>query len=94
MCSLAAHDKPRLTRLAQGFQDNLTGLNNYKKLSHNIPNFSCSEHLPLTVFSPLRNATCIRQYSFQEEQQYCGAVAMGCLSTLLTKTYQLISKMQ
>ena len=50
MCSLGAHDKPRLTRLAQGFQDNLTGLNNYQKLSHNIPNFSCSEHLPLTVF--------------------------------------------
>ena len=50
MCSLAAHDKPRLTRLTQGFQDNLTGLNNYQKLSHNIPNFSCSEHLPLTAF--------------------------------------------
>ena len=27
MCGLAAHDKPRVTRLAQGFQDNLTGLN-------------------------------------------------------------------
>ena len=32
MCGLAAHDKPRVTRLAQGFQDNLTGLNSSQTL--------------------------------------------------------------
>ena len=32
MCGHAAHDKPRVTRLAQGFQDNLTGLNSSQTL--------------------------------------------------------------
>ena len=32
MCGLAAHDKLRVKGLSQGFQDNLTGLNNARDI--------------------------------------------------------------
>ena len=49
MCGLAAHDKPRITGLSQGFQDDLTGLNNPQTLSQNISNFSSSQTLLMLV---------------------------------------------
>ena len=42
MYGLAEHEKPRLTRLAQWFQDNLIGLNNPQTHGQNIPNLSSS----------------------------------------------------
>ena len=49
MCGLAAHDKPRVTGLSQGFQDNLTGLNKSQTLSQNISKFSSSQTLLMVV---------------------------------------------
>ena len=49
MCGLAAHDKPRVTRLSQGFQDNLTGRNKSQTLSQNISKFSSSQTLLMVV---------------------------------------------
>ena len=50
MRGLAALDKARLTRLAVGFQHNLTGLNNSQTLSQNtVPNFSSSQTLLILV---------------------------------------------
>ena len=46
--------KVRLKRLAQGFQDNLTGLNNSQTLRENIPNFnSCQTLLILEVHNKI-----------------------------------------
>ena len=54
MCGLAAHNKPRVKRLAQGFQENLTGLNNSQTLRENIPNFnSCQTLLILEVHNKI-----------------------------------------
>ena len=49
MCGLAAHDKLRVTRLSQGFQDNLTGRNKSQTLSRNISKFSSSQTLLMVV---------------------------------------------
>ena len=43
------HNKPRPTRLALGFQDNLTSLNNSQALSQNIPSFRSSQTLLILV---------------------------------------------
>ena len=40
MYGLAARDKPRVTRLSQGFQENITSLNKSQTLSQNISKFS------------------------------------------------------
>ena len=49
MCGLAAHDKPRVVGLSQGFQDNLTGLNKSQTLSQNISKFRSSQTLLMLV---------------------------------------------
>ena len=49
MCGLAARDKPGLIRLAQGFQDNQTDINNSQTISQNISNFSSSQILLILV---------------------------------------------
>ena len=57
MCGLAALNRPRLTRLAEGFQDNLRGLNNSQTFSQNIPNFSISQTLLILVVHNTRNVS-------------------------------------
>ena len=57
MCGLAAPNRPRLTRLVEGFQDNLTGLNNSQTFSQNIPNFSSSQTLLILVVHNTRKVS-------------------------------------
>ena len=57
MYGLVAHNKPRLTRLAQVFQDNLIGLDNSQTFTPNISNFISSQ-TPLILV--VHNTTMLR----------------------------------